>query len=163
MLDYCPLSGSSEKDVAELFALFEQAPDYSLIVEGRLPTLEDARVALTETPPGKTLKDKHFGGYWKNGTLVGCMDLIRGYPEPDIAFLGLLLFSESNQGRRLGSHALAHIADMSRSWGCTALRLAVIDKNVRGLAFWQREGFREIYRKPASRFTGDAIVMQAAL
>jgi GNAT superfamily N-acetyltransferase len=91
------------------------------------------------------------------------MDLIRGYPEPHIAFLGLLLFSETHQGQGLGKLALTHIANLSRSWGCTALRLSVIDKNLQALAFWQREGFIEMYRKPTTQFTGDAIVMQRSL
>lgn len=163
MLDYRPLCAACSEDVAALFALFEQAPGYSLTVEGRLPSLEDARAALSEAPPEKELKDKFFGGYWKDGALVGCTDLIRGYPEPDIAFLGLLLFSETHQGQGLGVSALEHIANLSRSWGCTALRLAVIDKNERALAFWRREGFRELYRKPTTNFRGDAIVMQNSL
>jgi GNAT superfamily N-acetyltransferase len=162
-LHYRPLTADKTVDVAALFALFKQASKYSLIVEGRLPTLGDAKEALCETPPGKDLQDKFFGGYWQDGTLVGCMDLIRSYPEPEIAYLGLLLFSESHQGHGLGFQALEHIAGMSRSWACTSLRLAVIDKNDRALAFWKREGFCELYRKPTSRFTGDAVVMQKAL
>ena len=163
MLDYRPLRAACSEDVAALFALFEQAPGYSLIVEGRLPRPEDARAALSQTPPGKAQKDKFFGGYWKDGALVGCMDLIRGYPEPDVAFLGLLLFSETHQGQGLGVSALEHIASLSRSWRCAALRLAVIDKNERALAFWRREGFRELCRKPAINFAGDAIVLHKAL
>ena len=66
--------------------------------------------ALLEAPPEKEPKDKFLGGYWKEGALVGCTDLIRGYPEPDIACLGLLLLSEAHQGQGLGVSALKHIA-----------------------------------------------------
>jgi GNAT superfamily N-acetyltransferase len=163
MLDCRPLSQDRPADVAALFALFDQARGYSLIVEGRLPTVADAQEALGETPPGKDRQDKFFGGYWKDGMLVGCIDLIRGYPESEVAYLGLLFFSESQQGQGLGHLALEHITSLCGSWGCSALRLAVIDKNVRAHAFWQREGFCELYRKPTSKYTGDAIVMQKAL
>lgn len=163
MLDFRLLTADHGEDVAALSTLFDQAPQYFIVVEGRPSTFQDALDSLTELPPGKAISDKFFGGYWKSGTLVGCMDLIRGHPEPDIAFLGLLLFSESHQGKGLGVQALAHITKLSKSWGCTALRLAVIDKNERGLAFWKREGFHELHRKPTSRFTGDAIVLQTAL
>jgi GNAT superfamily N-acetyltransferase len=163
MLDYRPLEADKCEDISAVFTLFEQASGYSLLVEGHLPTLEDAREALGETPPGKELKDKFFGGYWKDGVLVGCMDLVRGYPDPEVAYLGLLLFSETHQGLGLGVQALEHIANLSRSWGCAMLRLAVIDKNLRAHAFWQREGFSELYRKPTSKYTGDAIVMQKAI
>jgi len=163
MLDYRPMIASSGADAAALFSLLQQALGFSLVVHGRLPNLEDATEAISEVPPGKDMKDKFFGGYWQNGVLVGCMDLIRGYPEPDIAYLGLLVFSEARQGQGLGVLALAHIANLSRSWGCTALRLAVVDRNARALAFWQREGFRELYRKPGTQYAGHAIVMERAL
>lgn len=160
MLDFRPFHPGSKEDAAALFGLFEQARAYSLLVEGKLPTIEDAIEDLSALPPGKQLQDKFYGGYWKDGALVGCMDLIRGYPEPDIAYLGLLLFGNSHQGHGYGVVAMAHINQLARSWGCTRLRLAVIDKNIRGLRFWQRQGFVELYRKPRPECTGDAIVMQ---
>lgn len=163
MLEFRLMRAGSTEDAAALFSLFQQASAYSLLVEGKLPTLEDAHSGLAELPPGKDLNDKFFGGYWQDSALVGCADIIRGYPDASIAYLGLLLFAEEQQGKGLGVLALAHIAALARSWGCTALRLAVIDKNTRGLRFWQREGFQELYRKTTSQFTGDAVVMQKAL
>ena len=163
MLEFRRLHAGSDADAAALFELLQAAPGYSMTVEGRLPTLQDARDALTEVPPEKYLIDKFIGGYWRDDALVGCMDLIRGHPEPDIAFLGLLLFSEANQRRGFGVEALAHIEQLAASWGCSSLRLAVIDRNERAFAFWHREGFRELYRKPTTRFTGDAVVMQRAI
>jgi GNAT superfamily N-acetyltransferase len=163
MLDFRLLSADSEDDVASLFCLFEQTTEYSLLVEGQLPTLQDARDELVDLPSGKTMYDKFFGGYWKDGTLLGCVDLIRGYPDDNIAYLGLLLFAESHHGHGLGVQALNHVIELARSWQCNALRLAVIDKNTRGLRFWLREGFSELYRKPTTQFTGDAIILQRAL
>lgn len=163
MLAFRLLAADSEDDVAALFGLLERASEYSLLVKGRLPTLQDARDELTDLPAGKAMTDKVFGGYWKDGTLVGCFDLVRGYPEPDIAYLGLLLFARSHQGQGLGVRALEQVMDLARTWQCTALRLAVIDKNARGLRFWQREGFVELYRRPTTQFTGNAIVLQRAL
>jgi len=162
-LDFRIFRANSDEDAATLFGLFCQAPEYSLLVEGKLPSIEDAKDELSALPPGKQLHDKCYGGYWANNTLVGCMDLIRAYPEPDIAYLGLLLFGNSHQGRGYGLVALSHISNLAQTWGCTKLRLAVIDKNIRGLRFWQREGFVELYRKSTSEFTGDAIVLQRAL
>lgn len=159
-MEFRLLRHDEPEDVTQLFGLFEQAREYSLLVEGRLPTLEEAQQELLDCPPGKALEDKFFGGYWLNDRLVGCADLIRGYPEPQIAYLGLLLFAQSCQGQGLGTKALVQLVEMARSWGCNHMRLAVIDTNPRALAFWQREGFCEIYRKATQAFTGDAIVMQ---
>jgi len=159
-LEFRLLRHDAPEDVTRLFGLFEQAREYSLLVEGRLPTLEEAKQELLDCPPGKTLEDKFFGAYWLDDRLVGCADLIRGYPEPHIAYLGLLLFAQSCQGQGLGVRALAQLVEMARSWGCSLMRLAVIETNLRALAFWQREGFCEIYRKPTQKFLGDAIVME---
>jgi len=162
MLTFRFLNSRQPDDVAALFELLAQAPQYSIVVKGRLPLLQDAFESLTKTPPGKEQNDKFFAGFRQEGALVGCMDLIRGYPEPDIAFLGLLLFAEAYQNQGLGVQALTHVATLARSWGCTVLRLGVIDTNKRALSFWQREGFKELSRKPTSDFTGDIIVMQRA-
>ena len=163
MLNFRLFGPDSNEDAVALFGLFDQAREYSLLVEGKLPTIEGAKDELTALPPGKQLHDKYYGGYWNDDTLVGCMELIRGHPDPDIAYLGLLLFGNSHQGRGYGRAAMSHISDLARSWGCTKLRLAVIEGNVRGLRFWQREGFVELYRKPTAKFTGDAIVLQRAI
>ncbi len=163
MLDFRLFRPGSMEDTATLLGLFEQAREYFLLVEGKLPTFEYALDDLSALPPGKQLQEKCYGSYWKDGALVGCMEIVRGYPEPDIAYLGLLLFGQTQQGRGYGVVAMSHVSALARSWGCTKLRLAVIDKNARGLRFWQRQGFVELYRKPKSEFTGDAIVMQRAL
>ena len=159
LLTYRCLSPDSEADVDALYSLFQHAADYSLLVEGKLPTREEARDELTSLPPGLGLSDKFFIGFWMDRTLVGCADILRSYPEAQIAYLGLLLFSPAHQGRGLGVLALNRLTELARSWHCHELRLAVIDKNERALQFWQREGFRELYRKSVSGFTGDAIVM----
>jgi len=40
------------------------------------------------------------------------------------------------------------------------LRLAVIETNQLAFSFWQRQGFKEIYRKSLLQYTGQAIVME---
>jgi GNAT superfamily N-acetyltransferase len=115
---------------------------------------------LSATPPGKATADKFVLLFSRDGIPVGCADVIRGHPSPDVAFIGLLLLAEQAQGRSNGVHALAHIATLAAGWACTALRIAVIETNVRALAFWRREGFAELHRKPAPHFTGQAILME---
>lgn len=162
-LVFRPCRADDPADVAAVQALLEAAPDYALRVEGRLPRPGDALEALADLPPGVQPEAKLFGVYWQADERVGCLDLVRGYPEPTVAYLGLLLFAERVHGRGLGTEALAHAESLARGWGCTALRLAVIETNLPALRFWRRRGFRELYRKPMPRFTGEAIVMERAL
>jgi GNAT superfamily N-acetyltransferase len=98
-----------------------------------------------------------------SGRLIGCFDIVRGYPDSKIAFIGLLLFVESEQGKSHGVEALQYIECLAGQWGCTRLRIAVIETNKRALSFWTREGFVELYRKPSDRYTGDVVFMERAL
>jgi diamine N-acetyltransferase len=154
------LSQNKPEDVEALQALFFAAPRYSQIVFGKAVEGNEAMEAFTSLPPGKTLGDKLVLGFYKGEELVGCADVIRGYPSPEIAFIGLLLFSEKNQNRGLGVIALQHIEELARDWSCSAIRLAVIATNTHALSFWMREGFTEIFRKVVPDTTGEAIVMQ---
>lgn len=160
MLEFRLMQAGNETDISDLFSLLKQAEAYSILVEGKSPSIEDAHENLSELPPGKTAADKCFYGIWQAGNLIACAELIRGYPEPDIAYLGLLLFADSSQGKGHGVQALKHLYRLARGWGCVRMRLGVIATNVRGLGFWKREGFGEIYRKSVEGFTGEVIVMQ---
>lgn len=150
-------------DIDALFQLMQQAPKFSLLCERRLATRADAQESLLELPPNTPRESKLMGGYWFNDQLIGCIDLIKSYPEPNVAFLGLLMFAESMQGKGLGAHALAHVYQIAQSWQCSQLRLAVIERNEPAMKFWQRHGFREIYRKQNRRYTSDVVVMQRAV
>lgn len=150
-------------DVARLQAGLEAAPGYSLAVEGKLPTPDAAIEVLNALPPGKGLVDKSVYEIALGGEPVGCLEMVRDFPDADIAFIGLLLFQERSQGRGFGPQVLRLAEAIGISWQCLALRIAVIDTNPRALAFWEREGFVELLGKPAMDFAGQAIVMQRAL
>ncbi|RKT21155.1 acetyltransferase (GNAT) family protein [Paraburkholderia sp. RAU2J] len=150
-------------DVDRLQAVLEAAPGYSLAVEGKLPTPDAAIEVLDALPPGKDHSDKSVYEIALDAEPVGCLEMVRGYPETDIAFIGLLLFQEGSQGRGFGPQVLRRAEAIGISWQCRALRIAVIDTNPRALAFWEREGFIELLRKPAMDFVGQAIVMERAL
>jgi GNAT superfamily N-acetyltransferase len=92
--------------------------------------------------------------------MVGCIDLIRAYPTPDRAYLGLLLFAESHQGKGLGTQALHYITQQAAAWGCTHLRLGVVTTNLTGLAFWRYQGFVPLYQKPQAGYLGEIVVCE---
>lgn len=159
-LSYRRLDSCDASHVRDLQRLLEAAPSYAWIIEGKPPAANAAEELLTETPPGKMADDKLVLGIFDESGLVGCLDLIRGYPSPETAYIGLLLFRESHQGKGLGVEALAHADALAASWNCSLLRLGVIATNLQALSFWSREGFREVCRKPMPRFMADAIVME---
>lgn len=82
----------SSNDIERLQAVLEDAPGYSLAVEGKLPAPSAAMELLGPLPPGKNHSDKFVFEISYDVEAVGCIEMVRGYPEGDIAFIGLLLF-----------------------------------------------------------------------
>ncbi|MGI4858073.1 MAG: GNAT family N-acetyltransferase [Janthinobacterium lividum] len=160
MITIRPLTAQSISDRAGVSRIFREAPGYTELVEGRAPSEDDVDDFFNGKPESKELSDKAGFGLYVGPDMVGCADVIRGYPSDDCAFIGLLLFSEAHQNRRYGRAALGMIDEIAGMWGCGKLRLAVVTKNLRALAFWQREGFAVIHTKTNPRFLGTVTVME---
>ncbi len=163
MLSFRPLHRESPDDRAAVTRVLLAAPTYAWQVEGRAPRAEDADDFFDGRPDGTDLDDKCTLGFLDGSTLIGCADLIRAWPAPDCAWLGLLLFAEAHQGRGHGSAALALLLEMVRGWGCTRLQLAAVASNPGALAFWRRMGFDEVRRACNPRFAAELVVMERAV
>ena len=73
------------------------APGFALAVTGLPPGPADAQNTFTALPEGKSEDDKFVYGVYLDGQMIGCADVVRGYPDPSAAFIGLLLISEDSQ------------------------------------------------------------------
>lgn len=111
---------------------------------GAEATEEQIRKDLHITPPGKDPSDKYYVGFYQGETLVAVMDLIDGYPEPEIGFIGFFMMNAAFQGKQIGSAIIRETADYLRSAGKTAIRLAIDKGNPQSTHFWQKNGFRVI-------------------
>ena len=67
------------------------------------PTREQVLNDLRVTPPGIGFSDKYYIGFYQKETLVAVMDLIDGYPEPEIAFIGFFMMNKDHQGHGVGT------------------------------------------------------------
>lgn len=164
LLQFRQLNSSSKHDAAALLPVVLGSPQYSLIVSGRLPNEADVEEILIDRPPGKDAADKFVFGVNADGEMVGCVDLIRGYPDAATAFIGLLLLMETHQGQGFGRQVLQMIEQIAPDWACTRLRIAVIVTNIAALNFWKKHGFAETgIRKQVPGYIADAIVMEKPL
>lgn len=76
--------------------------------------------------------------------MVGCADLIRGWPIPSTALIGLLLLDEAHQGHGLGRSAYQAVEAKVRRWPeIDILRVSVVRSSAAVLPFWRRVGFIE--------------------
>ena len=162
-LTYRQLSISCDADISQLQAVLEAAPNYYKIIQGKGPSTDEARSELQALPEGHPVAAKFYYLIQGHQRAVGCIDLLRGYPNENVAFIGLLLFVDSWQGRGLGRQALKFAIDLANDWGCGALRIAVVQTNERAISFWSREGFIELYRKESNQYADPVVVMERAL
>jgi GNAT superfamily N-acetyltransferase len=129
-------------ELRDLQRVLEAAPDYARRVTGLPPGNADAQSVFTALPEGKTYADKFVFAIDRDREMIGCADLIRGYPHPATAMLGLLLLSESQQRRGMGRRAYCLLEEIVRSWGsCARVRIGVVRTNEQVTPFWTQLGF----------------------
>ncbi len=139
-------------DVDDVLNLYRQNPQFYQYTEAE-PTREQVLHDMTITPPGIEGKDKYFVGFFENRTLVAVMDLIDGYPKPEIAFIGLFMMNQDYQGKQIGTSIIGEAADYLRMTGKTALRLAIDKGNPQSTHFWRKNGFEVVSESVVNGWT----------
>jgi GNAT superfamily N-acetyltransferase len=129
-------------EMAELQRVLESAPAYTQRITGLPPVATEAQSMYSILPPGKSYDDKFVFGVDRCGRMVGCADVVRGYPDSQTAYVGLLLVAEPFQRQGVGRAAYRALESVIRSWQtCTRVRLAVVATNDAVLPFWAKLGF----------------------
>lgn len=129
-------------DLALVAAFYTAAPDYWLLAEGACDAQAKADEFFGEGPAWCDPALAHRLGLFEGGRLSGLAEVFYGFPEPQDAYLGLMVLGPWAQGAGTGRAFLAHVEALARGRNAPVLYLAVLDANPRGRAFWQREGFR---------------------
>nr|WP_238357129.1 SET domain-containing protein [Kribbella italica] len=110
---------------------------------------------------GATNSGKSAGG---GGELVAVVDLLRGYPDESVAFIGLLQVRRGRQGRGIGRTAYRLVEQyVVENWmEVRRLRLAVVDTNAESATpFWVRQGFEATGE--AKAYENEAVTSTARL
>jgi GNAT superfamily N-acetyltransferase len=134
------LRGEQEEMLA-LQRVLEGAPQYAERVTGAPPGAADAQSTYSVLPEGKRYEDKFVFGIYCGGEMIGCADVIRGWPRADTTHIGLLLFAEPYQRRGHGRAAYHAIEKQIRAWGAKRVRIGVVRTNEDVLPFWKKLGF----------------------
>ncbi len=129
--------------MAALQRVLEGAPTYSELVTGHPPGAAEAQSLFTALPPGMTCDSKYLYGFMTDvPELVGCADVIRGWPTPSTALIGLLLVDEAHRGHGLGKSGYQEVEAKVRRWPeIDVLRVSVLRSSAAVLPFWRRVGF----------------------
>jgi diamine N-acetyltransferase len=130
--------------MAALQCVLEAAPDYFERVTGAPPGGAEAQSTFTALPPDKTYADKFVWGLYEGEAMIGCADVIRGYPVPEKAVIGLLLLAQPWQRRGLGRAFAALVEQAIAGWPeIERFRIGVVASNTSALAFWRKLGYAE--------------------
>ncbi len=76
----------TEGDITEIYELCKANTTYYSYMKME-PTLENLAEVLTELPPGKTLEDKYFIGFYMDDQLIALLDLCTGFPDDVAAYM----------------------------------------------------------------------------
>jgi len=131
-----------EEDIPEMLRLARSNPLFYQYMRPE-PARENLAADLKALPPGRTLADKHFFGWFDGERLVAMMDLIWRHPQPDMAFIGWFILDEAIQGRGIGRGLVSEVLGLLKAQGVTEVRLGRIDGNPQSEHFWHVCGFRE--------------------
>ena len=85
--------------VEELQHVLEDTSDYLYRITGLPPSGAEAQAMISSLPDGKSYNDKFIYGIFVGDHMVGCADVIRGFPMGSTATIGLLLIAEVHQGK----------------------------------------------------------------
>lgn len=130
----------NEQDAEIILALCRGNPLFYEFAAAE-PTLEQVLGDLRIAPPGVDMKDKYYLGFFEGAKLVAVMDLIDGYPKPEIAFIGFFMMDAAFQGRGIGSFIILETAAHLRSVDKNSIRLGIDADNPQSIAFWRKNGF----------------------
>ena len=111
--------------------------------------LEDLHIA----PPGVGPADKYYVGFFQGDTLIAVLDLIDGYPRPDVGYIGFFMVNAALEGRGVGTAIIGNVCACLKQTGKTAVRLAIAEDNPQANHFWKKNGFVVVDKAPMDGWT----------
>ena len=109
--------------------------------ECSMELIENDLVAL---PPGISMEQKYYVGFFESSKLVAIMDLIDGYPDAQTAYIGFFMMSRELQGQGIGSKIISEVFHYLHQLGFTHCRLGIDRDNPQSNHFWRKNSFQVI-------------------
>lgn len=129
-----------DADIKKIYALASQNTlfyQYHPPFVTRQSILDD----MSALPPGKTMADKFYVGFFDGTVLAAVVDFILAYPDETMGYIGFFMVDKSRQGQGIGSRIVADIENTMRKNGMSHSRLAVDQGNQQSYSFWIKNGY----------------------
>jgi GNAT superfamily N-acetyltransferase len=133
----------TEADAPAVQSLLDADPGYAVRVSGRPAQAGEASEVLTGRPPELSKDRKVALGGFVGDELVAVVDLLRGWPDPGTAHIGLLQVHVHHKGRGVGRQVHDQVVDHVRGWPeITRIRAAIVESNApHAVPFWTAVGY----------------------
>lgn len=131
-----------EADLPALWALCRGNPQFYAHCPPPA-TEESLREDMAALPPRKSLNDKYYLGFFDGERLIAVLDLIAGFPKPEIAFWGFFMLDAACQGQGRGTALVSELCAALVRQGFRAVRLGWVRGNPQAEHFWNKNGFVE--------------------
>lgn len=104
-------------------------------------TEESIQKDMTVLPPNVERDDKLYIGFYADRELIAVMDLICGYPQQDIVYIGFFMTNTAVQKRGIGTEIISELCGYMKLMGYASVRLAWIKGNPQAEHFWRKNMF----------------------
>ena len=132
---------NADADHAAVWAFWDSCRDLSEMERGLTDHARQTEGFFHDAPPNADGAKRMRLGIFHEDRLIGVASVDFGFPEATDGYIGLLAFAEDVRGSGLGPKVLAHIEAEAGQRGAKRLYVGVLIANVKGRAFWEREGF----------------------
>ena len=88
-------------NIDDIPQIYDLCKKNSLYYEYCPPMVTEESISddFTAFPPNTGIENKYYVGYFDSGKMIAVMDLIDGYPEEKIAFIGFFMTDVSVQNK----------------------------------------------------------------
>jgi GNAT superfamily N-acetyltransferase len=139
------LSLSTEKELEKLNEIYvEESKLFSKLDPEQMPPNPYICFSEGVFPPGKSKEDFKMLSCYVDDTLIGNVTILKGYPEDDIYYIGIIYLVNTIKHKGYGKRIINLLCDYFRENKMTRARICVALKNWDGIRFWYKCGFDKI-------------------
>ena len=112
------------------------------LTEGRPASLKDFESDLANVPDGFHMDDMDYVGIKLKEQHIAVFSYLKGFPDKDIVWLGLLLVHGDYHGAGYGSTILNAFEQSAIICGYKKVQLGVVSSNQPAIAYWEKQGYQ---------------------
>lgn len=124
-------------------------------------TKEQLREDMTVLPKGCSKEQKYFLTFSRD-EMIALLDLITGYPDDSVCYIGLFMVHEKYSGQGIGTRIITELCRFLKASGFSAIRLAYGKDYEPAAHFWMKNGFSPLREATLDKY-GELIVAQHML